>query len=190
MKVENVRIYDFYESVCASKYPMVVHTNDCNEEVTERVCALASGQKGEGHDNFLCGILVAFDLTFTNKAWIEAERYHFFQPVSLQSTMHRISKFDLANQYNEYVDPRMVNIMTELKNIYNQTNDADDYLKLLYSNPAGFELTGRITTNYRQLKTIYAQRHNHRLPEWREFCDWIETLPWAKELITGGNTND
>ena len=60
------------------------------------------------------------------------------------------------------------------------------YLEILYSNPCGFILTARMTTNYRQLKTIYAQRKNHRLPEWRELCKWIETLPYAKELITGG----
>jgi len=46
------------------------------------------------------------------------------------------------------------------------------------------ELTARMTTNYRQLKTIYAQRRNHLLPDWQMFCDWIETLPYS-ELITG-----
>ena len=57
------------------------------------------------------------------------------------------------------------------------------YLEILYSNPAGFRLTARMTTNYRQLKTIYFQRRDHRLPEWRAFCKWIETLPYA-EFIT------
>jgi hypothetical protein len=60
------------------------------------------------------------------------------------------------------------------------------YLQILYSNPCGFQLTARMTTNYRQLKTIYAQRKTHRLPEWRAFCKWIETLPHAKEFICGG----
>ena len=58
------------------------------------------------------------------------------------------------------------------------------YLEILYSNPCGFKLTARMTTNYRQLKTIYGQRRQHRLPEWREFCKWIEQLPYA-ELICG-----
>jgi hypothetical protein len=99
--------------------------------------------------------------------------------------MHRISKFDLDKQYCEYVDPRIIQIMKELKDRYNETNSPEDYLKLLYSNPCGFRLTARMTTNYRCLKTIYSQRKNHRLPEWREFCGWVETLPYAKELITG-----
>ena len=57
------------------------------------------------------------------------------------------------------------------------------YLEILYSNPAGFTLTARMTTNYRCLRNIYKQRKNHRLPEWREFCKWIETLPYAQELL-------
>ena len=60
------------------------------------------------------------------------------------------------------------------------------YLEILYSNPCGFKLTARMTTNYRQLKTIFKQRQFHRLPEWREFCAWIKTLP-SSELIVGEN---
>ena len=59
----------------------------------------------------------------------------------------------------------------------------EKYLEILYTNPAGFELTARMTTNYRCLKNIWRQRRTHRLPEWRKFCKWIETLPYAKELI-------
>ncbi len=103
--------------------------------------------------------------------------------VSSQSTMHRLSKFNLRTQYNEYVDERVIAVMEELIAKYNKTNDTEDFLKAVYTNPCGFELTARLTTNYRSLKTIYSQRKNHRLPEWREFCRWIETLPYAKDLI-------
>lgn len=185
MKLENIRVYDMEECFKASKYPMAVDTEAVNGEITDRIKSLAQSPKGEGHDQFLTGIRVAFDLTFTVKAWTEAERYRFLEFVSSQSTMHRIAKFDLSKQYNKYVDPRMIEIMEELKKKYNETNDPEDYLRLLYSNPCGFELTARLTTNYRCLKTIYSQRKNHRLPEWREFCAEIEKLPYAKELITG-----
>ena len=67
---------------------------------------------------------------------------------------------------------------------YNNNPTSEKYLEILYSNPCGFKLTARMTTNYRQLKTIYSQRKSHRLPEWRDFCKWIETLPLS-ELITG-----
>jgi hypothetical protein len=135
----------------------------------------------------LCGIVVQFDLTFTVKAWTEAQRYHFFDIVSSQSTMHRITKFNLDEAYIEYVDPRIIEIMKEKVAEYNQLTDEQEkkkkYLEILYSNPCGMRLTARITTNYRQLKTMYAQRRNHRLPEWQEFCDWVEKLPYSN-LIT------
>lgn len=183
MRIDNVKVYDLEESIKASKYPMIVDIDKANSDVTNTVKKLGSSKKGEGHDQYLTGIRVAFDLTFTNKAWVELERYRFVEFVSSQSTMHRISKFDLRYQYNAYVDERIIDIMEELKDIYNETQDKEDYLRLLYSNPSGFELTARLTTNYRALKTVYSQRKNHKLPEWREFCEWIETLPMFKELV-------
>ena len=69
---------------------------------------------------------------------------------------------------------------------YNENPTPENYLRVLYNIPTGFRLTARMTTNYRQLKTIYYQRKKHRLPEWREFCEWIETLPKFRELILEG----
>ena len=207
MKVENVKIYDLEESIIASGYPMRTTTEmrEPNEKDLKRAHNLsyAASIDNPGHGQFLTGIRVAFDLTCTNKMWVEAERYRFLEFVSSQSTMHRITKFDVRNQYNEYVDPRVIAIMEEKIEQYNQLCELADkveannvyeieryeklkkqkYLEILYTNPAGFELTARMTTNYRCLKNIYIQRKNHRLPEWREFCAWIETLPYAKELL-------
>ena len=101
--------------------------------------------------------------------------------------MHRITKFNLDKAYIEYTDPRMIEIMQQLVDQYNADPTPDNYLKVLYSNPAGFKITAGMTTNYRQLKTIYYQRKNHRLPEWRVFTEWIETLPMFKELILNEN---
>ena len=116
--------------------------------------------------------------------------------------MHKITKFDLDSAYIEYVDNRIINIMKEKVTAYNELANAmlptdaseefrqehkqalsEKYLEILYSNPCGFKLTAGMTTNYQQLKTIYAQRKSHRLPEWRRFCAWIETLPHS-EFIT------
>ena len=55
---------------------------------------------------------------------------------------------------------------------------------MIYNIPSVFEYTAGMVTNYRQLKTIYGQRKNHRLNEWKEFCKWIESLP-ESHLITG-----
>lgn len=183
MKVENVNVYDLENSIKASKYPMSVDNSCLNSEVTNTVKKLAASPKGEGHDQFLTGIRVAFDLTCSNKMWVEAERYRFLEFVSSQSTMHRISKFEIKSQCNEYVDNRIIDIVNELKQNYLNDKTEENFLKLIYNVPSGFELTARLTTNYRCLKTIYSQRSQHRLPEWREFCIWIEKLPYFKEFF-------
>ena len=190
--VSNAKVFGLNESIRRAKYPMSTNIESLNHELTNGILSLAQSGTGEGHDQFLTGIIVQFDLTFTNKAWVEAERYHFLDFVSSQSTMHRITKFDLDKAYERHVDPRMIEIMKEKVAEYNdmvsrcEPKEAmvEKYLEILYSNPAGFKLTAGMTTNYRQLKTIYRQRKNHRLPEWRTFCAWIETLPHS-ELITG-----
>ena len=183
-RITNTKIYGLDESIIRAKYPMSVDISTLNSDITKGILALAGCEKGTGHDNWLNGVIVQFDLTYTVKAWTEAERYHFLDFVSSQSTMHRIAQFDLDKQYDEHTDPRIIEIVKELAAKYNETKDPEDYLRLLMSNPCGFQLTAGMTTNYRQLKTIYAQRRTHRLPEWREFCAWIETLPMA-EFITG-----
>ena len=188
--IKNVQIYGLEESIRASKFPMAVDTDKCTSEITERTISLGSVATGTGHDNFLKGIIVQFDWTFTPKCSVEVERYHFIDFVSSQSTMHRITKFDLDKAYIEYVDKVIINRMKGLVERYNamtkEQQNSDEgkelYLKILYSNPCGMFLTARMTTNYQQLKTIYQQRRYHRLPEWQWFCDWCETLPYFLEL--------
>ena len=207
MKIENVKVYDLEESLVASGYPMrtELKTHHAEEKDIKRGLALTKASNGNGaHGQWLTGVRVAFDLTCTNKMWVEAERYRFLEFVSSQSTMHRITKFNLDGQYCEYVDPRVIDIMKEKVAIYNDllecskiwpehmTQDELEaarqglkrkYLEILYTNPAGFELTARMTTNYRCLLNIYIQRYDHRLPEWREFCEKLLELPMFPELV-------
>ena len=182
--ISNTEVFGIERAFKASKYPMATDLSKVNSDYTDRINSLATTDKGEGHDNFLLGIVVQFDLTFTVKAWTEEERYHFIDIISSQSTMHKISQFDLDKAYIHYTDDIIVNRMKELVAEYNADPTPEKYLTVLYSNPCGFRLTAGMTTNYRQLKTIYSQRKNHRLPEWKAFCKWIESLPYS-ELITG-----
>lgn len=189
--ITNVNVYGFENAIKCSKYPMSVDISTLNTDITNTVKKLGNAQKGSGHDNFLKGIIVQFDLTMTPKMSVELERYHFIDFISSQSTMHRITKFDLDKAYIEYVDKRIIDIMKDKVTQYNNETDKEKkeklYLEILYSNPCGFKLTAGMTTNYQQLKTIYHQRKNHRLPEWRTFCEWIETLPYFKEICLGEN---
>lgn len=204
MKLEKIKVYDLEESLVASGYPMRTELtpHEPDEKDLRRGLNLTKASNGNGaHGQWLTGIRVAFDLTCTNKMWVEAERYRFLEFVSSQSTMHRITKFELAGQYNKYVDHRAIAIMEEKKEQYNayaavletaENHKAKEeiraamyekYLEMLYTNPAGFELTARMTTNYRCLLNIYIQRWDHRLPEWRDFCAQLLELPYFPELV-------
>ena len=183
-KISKVEVYGLENSIEASKYPYATDVDSVNSDITDRTMSLAGCDTGTGHDNFLKGIVVQFNLTFSNKAWVEGERYHFLEFVSSQSTMHCISKMDIRNMCNKYVTETTIKEVERLKDMYLTTESKEDYLRLLYNIPSGFELTARMTTNYQQLKTIYQQRRSHRLPDWQMFCDWIENELPHSELIT------
>ena len=194
--LSNIKVYDLEESMRAAGYPMRTNLNEAPDFTKdwERAQRLTKASKfNAAHAQFLTGIVVNFDLTFSNKAWVEAERYRFLNFVSSQSTMHCITKFGLRAQCNKYVDERIITIVQEYIDLYNSLTAQDEetiefkknlYLKILYNLPPGFQLTARMTTNYRCLLNIYNQRHDHRLPEWREFCNQLlEELPFFRELV-------
>jgi hypothetical protein len=93
-------------------------------------------------------------------------------------------------QCNKYVDEEIIKLLERKIAAYKDNPTPENYLYILYNVPTGFELTARMTTNYRQLKTIYYQRRNHRLPEWKEFCKWVATLPCFHELCMEGVKNE
>lgn len=207
--ISNLNIFGIADSMWASGYPMSTEIGDLDEpsqsltyyclyrddkdsqdktiqNAAARAERLGRSPLGSGHDNYLNGCVAQFDLTFTVKAWTEAERYHFFDFVSSQSTMHRLQKMDVSESCIEYVDGRVTDVVEELVRKYNENPTLENRLKMLYSCPTGLKLTARMTTNYRQLKTIYHQRKNHTLPEWRRFCQQlVDEFPMFEELCLG-----
>ena len=201
--ISNMRSYDIAESIFASGYPMMtevpqdeewqkevnaisqaIENKDYDNPHIKRAIKLANA-KGGGHNQFLTGCLVAFDLSFTNKGWVEVERYRFLSFVSSQSTMHKISQMDVERMCSDRVDPRIIEIVNEKIDKYNRTKSLDDYRDLLDNLPSGLILTARMTTNYRALRNIVEQRSSHRLEIWHWFCEAIGLLPLSKELIFG-----
>ena len=190
--INNVNVYGLEESIAASGYPMtteimnLVDLKKAGEKSNERAKKLAKTPIGSGHDQFLTSIIVQFDLTFPLKTWVELQRYHFIDFCSSMSTMHRIMNMDIDECCNEYVNEHIKETLKKAVQRYKDNPTNENFYKVIYNIPSGFEYTARLTTNYRQLKTIYVQRKNHKLPDWHMFCNWIETLPYS-ELIIGEN---
>ena len=185
ISINNVNIYGMAESIRGAKFPMSVDPAELDAELTPTIKSLGRAAPGTGHDNFLNGIIVQFDLKCSNKMWVEMQRYHFIDFVSSQSTMHRAARINLDEAFNEWVHPVIKDLCITLQTVYNADPTPENYLRLLYSLPSGLEMSARMTTNYRQLKTIYHQRRDHRLPEWRVFCQWLETLPQSQWIVGG-----
>ena len=192
--IQNVRIYGLEESISANGYPMatkiydndyyIIKSTEREDKELERAKKLSATPIGSGHDQFLTSIIVQFDLTFPLKAWTELQRYHFIDFCSSMSTMHRITQMNIDGCCNKYVSDNIKSILRAYITEYKQNPTKENFFKVIYNIPSGFEYTARLTTNYRQLKTIYNQRRHHKLLDWQIFCDWIETLPHS-EWITG-----
>lgn len=190
-RIENFRIYDLAESVVASGLPFV--SDYSAEKFSETVKAvkeqmeydkykdaldappsessralkrasrLAHCFSADGHDNFLSGIIFSANVTASNVWWLEFGRYHFAQIVSSQSKMHMLKEICDNGCFADGVS-------------FQASADNEENV---YNCPLGLLLTARITTNYRQLKTIYRQRQHHRLEEWRSFCSELLKLPYS-----------
>jgi len=197
LEINNVSVYNMLQATEASGFPMQTGKpiSGYGKEMPKRAYSLGQAEVGSGHDNYLSGILVSFDVKYPLYWSPEFQRYHFAQIVSSQSTMHRltvVANSDTFNEsFNKYVDLSIIEIVKGLAKEYNALVEAkadkEDiyvaFMKLRSNLPSGYEMWMHVTTNYLQLKTIYKQRRNHKLKEdWGAFCDWIESLPMFMAL--------
>ena len=188
--IENTQVYGLDKAMIASGNAMRTEMQDNTKEATEkdikRAIILGSTHAGEGHDNFLNGIIVQFDLYAPLYMWKQLQRYHFLDFISSQSTMHRLVKFNIRQECTKDVDSIILDRYQQLLDAYNANTPGqinEQWRALVASLPCGFVLGATMTTNYRQLKVIFFQRKHHKLIEWHQFCDWCESLPRFKELL-------
>ena len=160
---------------------------------------------GPEHCKFLRMIHVQADVDMPRYWWGEADTYHFSVKNS-QSTMHKLLNnndpitrdlFVICEEDNDIMDnviQRLESLRLVFKDIQKNCQDVDKADKLNYLLlrakrllPEGFLQMRTWDTNYAEIRNMYHQRKNHRLKEeWHDvFCEWVETLPYAKELIIG-----
>ena len=176
--IENTEVHGLTKSIIASGNAMRTVMDDNTVEVPsekdiKRARTLGKTGTGQGHDNFLNGIIVQFDLYAPLYMWKQIQRYHFMDFISSQSTMHRLARFDIRSQCVKEVDPVILERYQELLDEYNEALNptTEQWRVLVASLPSGFVLGATMTTNYRQLKTIYEQRKYHKLKERQVYCN-------------------
>jgi hypothetical protein len=189
MKIFNTQVYGIVESIERSGYPMkttigsLCEFDDGYTVATrdfERASKLGKAPAGSGHDCFLKGIIVQADFEAPGYWWPQAQRYHWFDFVSSQSKMHKITEMDLEKQCPG-VHPVILDICKKNINLYK--DGLITLEQLLGDMPQGLELTAGITTSYLQIKTMHSQRKTHKLVMWNQvFKEWVEGLPYSREL--------
>ena len=191
LEITNVRVYDLRESVIASRNAMRLTPPEYTKEEFEaslpRAIQLAKCGGGSGHSNFRKGIRVSFDIKYPNYISPELQRYGFVDIVTSNSKIHKLVNMDMDLCFNKYVTEYSKNQMKELLEDWRKNKTYENFMILLSNCPQGIELFMRCSTNYEQLATIYRQRRHHKLKEdWGAFCKFVESLPFARELILVG----
>lgn len=164
---------------------------------------------GTDHSKFMRMITITCDITAPLYWWKEMDTYKVGTVCNSCSTMHTIHKkeFNIDDFSNEHLDEDNYNLLKTIvarlnhyRDIYInggiieypdcgrkvfQPKDKDIWWQLIQMLPSSYNQKRTWQANYQVLRNIYHARKNHKLDEWRDFCKWIETLPYAKELIVG-----
>jgi hypothetical protein len=162
-------------------------------------------KSGTDHRKFMRMITVYADITAPLYWWKEYDTYKVSTVANSCSTMHKITakEFTLEDFSYEHLDIRTRKILEEIikalndyRTLYINYNPDDFEIKgcpskkdvwwqMIQLLPSSYNQRRTVMLNYEVLANIYKSRKNHKLDEWRAFCDWIKALPYS-ELITGG----
>lgn len=191
VEINNIKVYDLKESVCACRNAMRVGPSDYSAEDFRkslgRAKQLANLSSNSGHPNFLIGIRVSFDIVYPQYFTPQLQRYHFIDIVSSSSKDHRLSRIMEARWYNKYVTEKTKANMQEYLDAYNANPSYKNYMVLLSNCPLGLQLFMRCSTNYMSLRNLYHQRIHDKLKEdWGAVLNMIRSLPYAEDFITLG----
>ena len=144
------------------------------------------------HRKFLRQIMLSVDITAPLYWWKEYDTYKVATVANSTSTMHKIHSkpFEINDFSHDHLSENglniLKNIVNELEKIrleYIEKKDKALWYALIQLLPSSYNQMRTCTLNYETLINIYKSRKHHKLDEWRSFCEWIETLPYAKELI-------
>lgn len=177
-----------------SRYPWEGYTYEFGEKDIKLMRSLSKA--GTEHRKFMRMMPIYARITAPLYWWKEFDTYKIGTVANSCSTMHKITAKaftidDFSTDHLEYLSLGALKEIIETMNIYRTTyiSAVSERVKkgywwqLIQLLPSSYNQTRNVMMNYEVLANIYHQRKNHKLDEWREFCDWIEKVRWAKELI-------
>ena len=155
---------------------------------------------GSDHSKFMRMLIVFCDITAPLYWWKEYDTYKVGTVANSCSTMHKIHEkeftrddFSWEHLFDDdrgacgfYLDTLdcVIGALNDARTQYRRTKDKRYWWQMIQLLPTSYNQTRTVEVNYAVLRNMYHARKNHKLDEWHTFCEWVETLPYAKELIT------
>ena len=147
---------------------------------------------GSDHRKFIRQIFVSVDITAPLYWWKEYDTYKVATVANSTSTMHKIhsKEFSIEDFSHDHLTEegleslkRTVEDLERIRLRFLEKKNKEDWYTIIQLLPSSYQQMRTCTMNYESLINMYFSRKNHKLEEWHTFCDWIQTLPYAKELI-------
>lgn len=210
IKLKNTDVYGFEAAIRGMRNPW--NSWDKSDSVilpTENIIDVGKNDHalmkklvsaGTDHSKFMRMVNVTCDITAPMFWWSEYDTYKVGTVRNSCSKMHtiHIKPFDIDDFTHEGCDkiPAAIDTLMyvvgeceHLRKLYNDTEQKKYWRAIIELLPESFNMRATVQLNYAVLRNMYHSRKNHRLDEWRDFCRWIESLPYS-ELITGGNADE
>lgn len=208
LKVSNVSVMNLENAMRGARNPLnswarsdsyynenheyILGENDLS--LAKRLC-----KAGSDHRKFIRQIMVSIDITAPLYWWKEYDTYKVGTVANSTSTMHKIhsKEFALEDFSCDHMTPETLQFMQTvvdqlevIRNRYLEKKDKKYWYDMIQLLPSSYNQMRTCTLNYETLTNIYYARKNHKLDEWHTFCDFIETLPYAKEMILKVDENE
>ena len=214
IKITNAEVFGWDAAIRGMRNPMNSwdksdskhwHETIVGHEVERRVVGNADltlmnklAKAGSDHAKFMRMINVTMDVTAPLYWWSEYDTYKVGTVANSCSKMHKIAnrEFTLGDFSTEHLDDVSLDtfnyIIAQLeydRRLYIKTKDKKYWWDMIQQLPSSYNQKRTIQLNYAVLRNMYHARRNHKLDEWRDFCSWVETLPYAELITLGGNDN-
>lgn len=201
IKIERCSVMNFENAIRGARNPMnswnrmdSYYDDEGNFVMGPNDLSLAQRltKAGSDHRKFIRQIFVSVDFTAPMYWWKEYDTYKVATVANSTSTMHKIASkpFTLDDFSYEHMNEKalaslkaVIAVLEELRLEYLETKDKTVWYSMIQLLPTSYHQLRTCTLNYETLMNIYYARRNHKLDEWHVVCDWIASLPYAKELI-------
>ena len=202
LQVNKTSVMNFENAIRGARNPMnswgrmdSYYDENGNYTLGENDLSLAMrlARAGSDHRKYLRMIFVSVDITAPLYWWKEYDTYKISTVANSTSTMHKIHSkpFSIEDFSVDHLTPSsytfmqtIVDKLEEIRLEYIETKSKETWYDMIQLLPSSYNQMRTCTFNYENLINMYRARKAHKLQEWHTFCDWIQTLPYAAELIT------